>query len=172
MADPEHAGSIEPGDSKRIVRSVELLRSTGMTVAQHSERSLRDAVPLDVAAVFLNYADRQKLYARINCRVDMMMEQGLEEEARTVFANRERYSTAAAAIGYKEFFPYFSGDADLSDCVLALKQASRNYAKRQLTWFRRESAMQFMPDTADHDTIMDGMRRYIDSVLAGKGDTP
>ena len=65
-----------------------------------------------------------------------MMEAGLLAEAETVFANRARFKTAAQAIGYKEFFPYFMGESELTPCVEKLKQASRNYAKRQLTWFR------------------------------------
>ena len=67
-----------------------------------------------------------------------MLAHGLLEEARLVYANRDAYHTAAQAIGYKEFFPYFEGKEPLEVCTAALKQASRNYAKRQLTWFRRE----------------------------------
>ena len=81
--------------------------------------------------------ERAQLYARIDARVDAMLAHGLLEEARLVYANRDAYHTAAQAIGYKEFFPYFEGKEPLEVCTAALKRASRNYAKRQLTWFRR-----------------------------------
>ena len=84
----------------------------------------------------LDFPERVQLYRRIDLRVDRMMEAGLLAEAETVFANRARFKTAAQAIGYKEFFPYFMGESELTPCVEKLKQASRNYAKRQLTWFR------------------------------------
>ena len=86
--------------------------------------------------LILNDPDREALYRRIDSRVDRMVEQGLLEEARRVWQNREYWHTAAQAIGYKEFFPYFAGESALAPCVEKLKQASRNYAKRQLTWFR------------------------------------
>ena len=84
----------------------------------------------------LDFPERAQLYRRIDLRVDRMMDAGLLAEAETVFANRARFKTAAQAIGYKEFFPYFMGESELTPCVEKLKQASRNYAKRQLTWFR------------------------------------
>ncbi len=161
-ADPLHSGTIEPSDSKRIVRSVELLRSTGRTVAQQTEISLADSKPLDVRSVFLNYKDRQKLYGRINLRVDGMLENGLLDEAEKVFRNRDRYLTAAAAIGYKELFPYLEGISDLGTCVSKLKQASRNYAKRQLTWFRREDAVEFFMDQGSREKVMTDIIRWFD----------
>jgi len=77
------------------------------------------------------------LYNRGEARVDAMMRDGLCEEARFVYDNRDRFPTASQAIGYKELFPYFAGQAPLEDCVAALKTATRRYAKRQLTWLRR-----------------------------------
>ncbi len=79
------------------------------------------------------------LYRRIDSRVDNMAAAGILEEARLVYGHRDSYRTAAQAIGYKEFFPYFEGTATLAECTAKLKQASRNYAKRQLTWFRRQT---------------------------------
>ena len=84
----------------------------------------------------LDFPDRATLYRRIDLRVDKMLEAGILPEAELVWQNRETYRTAAQAIGYKEFFPYFEGAASLEACTDKLKQASRNYAKRQLTWFR------------------------------------
>ena len=84
----------------------------------------------------LDFPDRAALYRRIDLRVDKMLDAGLLAEAELVWNNRSRFRTAAQAIGYKEFFPYFEQTASLEACADKLKQASRNYAKRQLTWFR------------------------------------
>ena len=83
--------------------------------------------------------DRAALYDRIGRRVDLMVKNGVLDEAKQVYDHRESYRTAAQAIGYKEFFPYFEGTAPLEECTEKLKQATRNYAKRQLTWFRRQN---------------------------------
>ncbi len=168
QADPEHADAIERGNPKRLVRSVTLLRTTGMTVAQQTEASRKNAHPLDVIPFLLTYPDRKALYGRIDARVDLMMAEGLLEEAEKVYTNRERYRTAAAAIGYKEFFPYLEGRESLETCVEKLKQASRNYAKRQITWFRREPAHRILMDR-DGKEIMDEMKRIIEQEN-GKGE--
>ena len=139
-AAPDHAHMIERDNPRRVLRSVELLRKTGLTTAQHSELSLKNSEPIPVTAFLLTHADRQALYARIEKRVDAMLAKGLLDEARTVWVNRETYRTAAAAIGYKEFFPYFEGTQTLEECTAKLKTATRRYAKRQLTWFKREQA--------------------------------
>ena len=86
--------------------------------------------------IFLDYADRAVLYDRINKRVDMMLEDGLVEECRTVY-EQGGLETAFQAIGYKELIPFFEGAKPLEDCVCLIKQETRHYAKRQLTWFRR-----------------------------------
>lgn len=86
--------------------------------------------------------DRQVLYDRINHRVDLMLEKGILDEARWLYDNH-RNTQAARAIGYKELFPYFTGDASLEDCVEKLKQNTRHFAKRQLTWFRNRMAVNF-----------------------------
>ena len=93
------------------------------------------------------------LYSRIARRVDEMVENGVLDEARQVYDHRDAYRTAAQAIGYKEFFPYFEGTAPLEACTDKLKQASRNYAKRQLTWFRHMDGVVWLdagaPDAAE-----------------------
>ena len=147
--DPDYAAKLSAADEKRVVRAVELLRTTGSTVAQQNARS-KTLPPLDAAAFYLNYSDRAELYSRINARVDTMLQQGLLQEAKLVYERRDDYKTAAAAIGYKEFFAYFEGAAPLEQCVEKLKQATRNYAKRQMTWFRRESS--FVALEAANDT--------------------
>ena len=134
--DPEAAARLHPADEKRIVRALEVYEETGKTITQHNLET--QAIPPRYRPVWigLDYLDRAVLYRRIDLRVDLMMEQDLLNEAKRVWEHRDTYKTAAQAIGYKEFFPYFAGESALAPCVEKLKQASRNYAKRQLTWFR------------------------------------
>ena len=115
--DPEAAAGIHPNNHVRVLRALEHYRATGKKLSEQK-------------------AERAQLYRRIDLRVDQMMEQDLLNEAKRVWEHRDTYKTAAQAIGYKEFFPYFAGESALAPCVEKLKQASRNYAKRQLTWFR------------------------------------
>ncbi len=136
--DPALAQTLHVNNKKRIVRALELLRTTGKTRAALDDASMQGARPYPHVTVLLCCENRAFLYSRIERRVEQMLARGLLEEARLVYDNRERYTTAAQAIGYKEFFPYFAQAAPLEDCVDALKQATRRYAKRQLTWFRRE----------------------------------
>lgn len=135
--DPDYAATVHPNNVGRVVRALELYYATGKTMSRQRAESLPATPPFDSLVFCLAPADRAQLYRRIDLRVDRMLEAGILEEAKLVFENRGCYRTAAQAIGYKEFFPYFEGTAELAACADRLKQASRNYAKRQLTWFRR-----------------------------------
>ena len=134
--DPEAAAATHPNNHVRVLRALEHYRATGQTLSQQRAQSRPAEKPYHALILGLDIPDRAELYRRIDLRVDRMMEQGLLEEARFVYDQRESCRTAAQAIGYKEFFPYFEQGAALEGCVAKLKQASRNYAKRQLTWFR------------------------------------
>jgi len=138
-SDAEYAKKLHPNDKKRIVRAVELLRTTGYTIPRQNELSKRNSVPRPAYLAALNCSDRATLYERINTRVDGMMKKGLLEEAEYVYQNRGAFVNAAQAIGYKEFFGYFEGTSTLDDCTNRLKQATRNYAKRQISWFNVET---------------------------------
>ena len=135
--DPESARATHPNNHHRVIRALELYRATGMTMSQQRAASLPPEPPYDALLLCLDFPQREQLYRRIDLRVDRMMQQDLLQEAQLVYDHRQTYQTAAQAIGYKEFFPYFAGEQPLGPCVEKLKQASRNYAKRQLTWFRR-----------------------------------
>ena len=135
--DPEYAAGLHPNNQGRVLRALELYEQTGCTMTQQLRQSLPQRPPYDALVLALDFPDRQTLYDRINLRVEQMVEQGVLEEARLVYENRDTFQTAAQAIGYKEFFPYFERSASLESCVAALQQATRRYAKRQLTWFRR-----------------------------------
>ena len=148
--DPEAAASIHPNNHVRVLRALEHYRATGCRLSQQKAESLPAEQPYRSLLLGLDFADRSVLYRRIDTRVDRMMERGLLEEARLVYEHRQSYRTAAQAIGYKEFFPYFAGEAALESCVAQLKQASRRYAKRQLTWFRHmDSVVWLQADAPD-----------------------
>lgn len=135
-ADPEAAAAIHPNNQVRVLRALEHFRATGKRLSEQKAQSLPSERPYRSLVLGLDFPDRTQLYRRIDLRVDQMMEQDLLNEAKHVWEHRDTYKTAAQAIGYKEFFPYFAGESALAPCVEKLKQASRNYAKRQLTWFR------------------------------------
>ena len=136
QVDPEAAAAIHPNNQVRVLRALEHYRATGKKLSEQKAESLPPEKPYRSLILGLDFPDRAALYRRIDLRVDKMLEAGILPEAELVWQNRETYRTAAQAIGYKEFFPYFEGVTSLEACTDKLKQASRNYAKRQLTWFR------------------------------------
>ena len=136
QVDPEAAAVIHPNNQVRVLRALEHYRATGKKLSEQKADSLPPEKPYRSLILGLDFPERAQLYRRIDLRVDLMMEQDLLNEAKRVWEHRDTYKTAAQAIGYKEFFPYFAGESALAPCVEKLKQASRNYAKRQLTWFR------------------------------------
>lgn len=138
--DPPTAARLHPNDRGRIVRALELFYTTGRTVTQQNEASHREPSPYAVCGLRLEFHDRAVLYDRINRRVDAMIAEGLEAEARWLRAQPDT-DTVRQAIGYKEWEPYFAGEQSRDEVAEAIKQSSRRYAKRQLSWFRRESGM-------------------------------
>ena len=142
--DPEYAATVHPNNYVRVIRAIEIYRLTSKTMTQQLAESRPAEKPYDVLLIGLTCEDRQKLYDNINLRVDIMMNEGLLPEAEYVYKNKDTFKTCTSAIGYKEFFPYFDGESSLDECVDKLKQASRNYAKRQLTWFNRMKDVNWM----------------------------
>ena len=140
--DPERAARLSPNDGKRIVRALEVFRETGRTISEHERETRR--VPPRYEAVFLGFAyeERDNMRAAIDRRVDAMVEQGLFDEVRALLdAGVPRASTAFQAIGYKECLAYLDGNAPRAGAVAEIKLRSRQYAKRQLTWLRRNPAI-------------------------------
>ena len=137
--DPAYAEKLHPNNLPRVIRALELFEATGRRMSEQQRAALAAEPPYRSLCICLTCRDRAKLYRRIDRRVDSMLQNGVLEEAKLVYDNRETYRTAAQAIGYKEFFPYFAGEMPLNDCANRLKQATRNYAKRQLTWFRHQA---------------------------------
>ena len=142
--DPESARRLaEQKNPKRIIRAIEFYKTTGTTITEQNLKSCENKSPYNAVKIGLNFKDRQKLYDKINLRVDEMVNRGLVEEAKLVL-NSNLSSTSAMAIGYKELIPYFSGEKSLEDCIEKLKQETRRYAKRQLTWFRRDKEINWL----------------------------
>ena len=141
--DPESEARLHPHNLARIIRAVEVYRLTGIPMSEHQRRSRLTPRLYRTALLGLNFRDRQRLYDRIDLRVDRMLEAGLLEEARQVLAP-DRLKPARQAIGYKELAPYFAGEETLAEAVGRIKQESRRYAKRQLTWFRRNERINWI----------------------------
>ncbi len=134
---------------KRIIRAIEFYKTTGITITEQNKNSKNEESPYSAIKLGLNFEDRQKLYDRINERVDLMVEAGLVSEAKRVF-NSELSFTSVKAIGYKELFPYLKGELPLEECIEKLKQETRRYAKRQITWFKRDKEINWLyPDKAE-----------------------
>ncbi len=141
--DPESAKDLHVNNLGRIIRALEIYHTTGKTKTMQNEQSLVNPSPFEVFPICLDAKDRQFLYDRINRRVDIMVESGLVEEAHKFF-EYDVGRTAAQAIGYKELEPYFKNEKTLNECLDNLKMQTRRYAKRQLTWFRRDKRMNYL----------------------------
>ena len=135
--DPEAALATHEHNRKRVLRALEIYESRGVTKTQLDEESKEVLSPYFATVIGLRYSDRGLLYQRIDRRVDEMIEAGLVDETKSLMNAGvfEANATAAQAIGYKELFPYLRGEEDLETSVARLKQATRRYAKRQMTWF-------------------------------------
>ena len=137
--DPDCAAQVHPNNLPRVIRALELYAATGRRMSEERVNARPAEPPYRSLCLCLTCRDRAVLYDRIERRVNLMVENGVLAEAKRVYDHRDTYRTAAQAIGYKEFFPYFEGTGSLDECTARLKQATRNYAKRQLTWFRRQN---------------------------------
>ena len=148
IIDPERARRLAPADKKRIIRALEVYALTGKTISEHDEESRTLPAAYDALYVVLCYSDRARLYERIERRVDRMFEEGLLEETRQLLKRGiPEESTCMQAIGYRQAAQVLRGELTQEDAAASIKQATRRYAKRQLTWFRRrENALWLEPD--------------------------
>lgn len=153
--DPESASRLHINDSKRIVRALELYYQTGITITEQTRLSRLAGSPYNPLIIGLNARDREFLYERINRRVGIMAQNGLVEEAHCCIGNDK--GTAAQAIGHKELMPYFSGEMSLDEALDNLRMQTRRYAKRQLTWLRRDERVNwlYIDDYAGFDKLAD-----------------
>ena len=153
QVDSETAQRLHINDVKRIIRALEVYYSVGKTISHQCEMSHLNESEYRFCVVGLTAQDRQFLYDRINLRVDIMLDEGLIEEAKQFFALKLG-STAKQAIGYKELKPYLDGFVSLEDATEKLKMETRRYAKRQLTWFRRNKEINWLSiDSMDKESL-------------------
>lgn len=150
--DPQAAESIHMNNTKRVIRALEINMLTGKTLSAVNAQSVKSR-KYKTLFIGVNFRNRENLYNRINLRVDQMIKSGLVEEAEMIH-NQKLSKTAIGAIGYKEIFDYLDGKADLDTSVEVLKQKTRNYAKRQITWFKRNDEINwFYPDEYDNYSL-------------------
>ena len=162
--DPQTAARLHLSDRKRIIRALEIYLETGETMTAHNLKT--QSVPPRYTPLWLglDFQERSQLYDRIDCRVGLMLEQGLIEEIRQLLASGiSAKCTAMQAIGYKEFVAALDGHATIEEAADLVRQSSRRYAKRQLTWFRRNNSMHWLIRSTERgqEEILEEARRII-----------
>ncbi len=169
IIDPESAAKTHANNLSRVVRALEVFEVTGKTMSEHQRDSHPVPSAYDVCYIGTNYSEREKLYARIEQRIDEMLTEGVEEEAKFLFEHNGT-CTAAQAIGYKEFYPYFRGEMSREDAVSVLKRETRHYAKRQLTWFRRNPEINwlFRDNYSEKQEFVDEALKIVNDFLEKK----
>ena len=158
--DPEAAARLHLSDRKRIIRALEVYLETGETITAHNLRT--QSIPPKYSPLWLgiDFAERSELYRRIDLRVDVMLQMGLLDEIRQLLADGiSADCTAMQAIGYKEFVAALRGEGTIAEAAAMVQQSSRRYAKRQLTWFRRNKNMRWL--IRDREEILSAARRYL-----------
>ena len=163
-ADPKAAEEIHPHNIKRMIRALEFHHQTGGKISEHNEAEREKSSPYDFV-YFVLTDERSRLYERIDRRVDKMMEEGLLEEVRYLKARGvKRESTAMQGLGYKELYAYLDGECTLEEAVRIIKRDTRHFAKRQLTWFKRERDVIWADKSVigqSDDAVVDFMRKEL-----------
>lgn len=156
--DPEAAESIHPSNQKRVIRALEVYLETGKTITQHNRETRSRPPKYRPVWIGLDYVNRSALYARIDARVDEMFAQGLVDEVRRLLdGGVPERATSMQAIGYKELTAFLRGEGTEDAAREQIKLASRRYAKRQRTWFRRNPDVRWidLPDTPDFGAVLE-----------------
>lgn len=163
--DPQN--TVDRHNPKRVIRALEVYELTGKTLGEWNAESKLEPPKYDSLIVGLRYNDRERLYERINKRVEIMLEKGLLSEVEMLLSmGLDKTVTAGQAIGYKEFYPYFKGNASLEECVEKLKQESRKYAKRQITWFKRNPRIRWIDvDGMSYDEVLSTACDFVEEFL-------
>jgi tRNA dimethylallyltransferase len=168
--DPASAGNIHPNNTRRVIRALEIFHCTGKTMSEYQNGQTHE-LQYNVALIGLTM-DRDKLYERINLRVDLMIQQGLLEEVKALYDDGVRDVQSVQAIGYKELYDYFEGYVSMEQAIESLKQNSRRYAKRQLTWFRNKMNVAWydMTDGSSYAKNIEGISEFIAGKLQLKSN--
>ena len=165
--DPDAAQNIHPNNTVRVLRALEVYRATGKTLTEQNQLSHNVESDIEPIYIAIGYHDREILYDRINKRVDIMLESGLLDEAKEFFKLNPSV-TAFKAIGCKELKPFIDGETDLDICVDNLKRETRRYAKRQLTWFKRNDKIHWLyADNKDRASVYNEAEDLIKEFLGG-----
>ena len=169
--DPDSAARLHLSDKRRILRALEVYLATGETITVHNARTKAIPPRYEAVMIGLNTEPRQILYDRIDRRVGVMLEQGLLQEVQSLLEDGLLEGTAAQAIGYKELLAYFRGEMTLETAADLIRQKSRNYAKRQLTWFRRDERVKWIvynaPEAAQ--AVLQEATNYLTQTLYNGG---
>lgn len=160
--DPVSTKIIDQNDYKRLSRAIDFFNKFGFSITEQKRKTLESKREYEVLKIGLNFRDRKKLYEKINIRVDKMLKEGLLKEVDEV-RRLQVSKTASAAIGYKELLPYFENKVTLAEAVDKIKQETRRYAKRQITWFKRCEITNwfFLDEMKNVDSIGDLVIRKI-----------
>lgn len=168
QVDPESAELIHPNNVKRVIRALEYYRQTGEKISGHNELERKKSSPYRFAYFVLN-DDRERLYERINSRVDRMMEQGLAEEVKALKDKGYKAGDVSMqGLGYKEILAWLDGRMSLDEAVYTIKRDTRHFAKRQITWFRREKDVIWIDKRAcgyDDEKVLSTMLAHLEGVL-------
>ncbi|OLS39089.1 tRNA (adenosine(37)-N6)-dimethylallyltransferase MiaA [Bacillus sp. MRMR6] len=169
--DPVSAAQIHPNNVRRVIRALEIFHCTGKMMSEYQKEQEPDLL-YQTALIGLTM-EREKLYERINLRVKLMMDEGLLDEVRRLYDRGLRDCQSIQAIGYKEVYEFFEGKVSLEDAVENLKQNSRRYAKRQLTWFRNKMDVQWfdMADVPNLSKKITEISQYVEGKLQVKSNT-
>lgn len=160
--DPEYYNEVDIHNPRRVMRALEAIRITGMP---YSQLRLNDKAPRDFKVhIFVIDHDRDNLYQRINKRVDLMINEGLVDEAKRVLPYR--YLTTLNTVGYKELFEYFNGKTGLENAIENIKRNTRRYAKRQITWFKRYEGAHWIPFN-DKAVMLKEIESIMESEITG-----
>ncbi len=164
LIDPEAGAAIHPSNHKRVIRAMEVYLETGKTISQHNRESREKPPKYQPLWIGLDYVNREALYSRINRRVEKMFAEGLVQEVQGLLAQGiPAEATAMQAIGYKELVSHLRGETTVDEAQEAIALASRRYAKRQRTWFRRNEAVHWLelPDQPNLDEIFLSARQIL-----------
>ena len=169
--DPDSAERLHLSDKRRILRALEVYLATGETITAHNARTKAIPPRFEAVMIGLNTQPRDILYGRIDRRVDVMLEQGLLQEVQTLLEKGLLEGTAAQAIGYKELLAHFRGEMTLEAAADLIRQKSRNYAKRQLTWFRRDERVKWIVYNAPQaaQAVLQEATEYLQQTLYNNG---
>ncbi len=158
--DPESAARLHENDVRRVSRAIEIYRLTGMTQTEHTRRDRQRSGAFREVIFGLDWP-REALYRRIDARVDAMVAAGLVDEVRALMADDARHPTAMQAIGYRQVAAALRGEISMAEAIDEVKKASRNFAKRQLTWFRRDGRVRWLPAEGESATALAERMRAI-----------